>query len=77
MASVQCDWCPGKKRLIHRETMQMEVEDHEDGGREWTCAAASQGMPRVDSYLPHPLKLEEAGRILPRVPRGSVALPMP
>ena len=49
----------------------MEAEDHEDGGREWTCAAASQGMPRVDSYLPHPLKLEEAGRILPRVPRGD------
>ena len=36
----------------------MEAEDHEDGGREWTCAAASQGMPRVDSYLPHPLTYE-------------------
>ena len=26
-AQVQCDWCPGKKRLIHRETVRMEVEN--------------------------------------------------
>lgn len=78
-AQVQCDWCPGKKRLTHRETVRMEVEDREDGDGdgEWTCAAASQGMPRVGSYPPHSLKLEEPERILPRVPEGAWPLPIP
>ena len=68
-AQVQCDWFPGKKRLIHRETVRMEAEDHEDGGGEWTCAAASQGMPRVGRDPPHSLKLEDS----PQSPRGSMA----
>lgn len=59
--------------LIIREHTQGR-RPREDGGRDWMDAAMVYGKPRTAN---HHQKLQEAGRILPQSPRGSVALMAP
>lgn len=44
-AQIHYDWCPHKKR-------KMPQGECDDGDRDWSEAAASQGMPRIDSPPP-------------------------
>lgn len=47
---IQYEWCPYKKRRIHRNIGEMS---YDYGGRDHSDVSFSQGMPRIAGNIGH------------------------